>query len=973
MHSPTGGHRVKESLDTHNTGMSSSVYPLSSPTDKDGPGSPHSFLELEEARASLDAEAHAFDADDISYRLRLLVNNNYFLPPAHAKPSLAELAPPPRNHKAARPSTPKFFDYFRKPRTNVASPAESPVIDITGPILRNTGDTSTVGGYIQRAQAAPPSRTPGPKPVARRQSSDRAPKVVVVRERLDDLFDAAKQAERELNAWGEGRKRDSPRVDAHFIDPTDVVDVVPPREGQSELHGLGIRDSVGAAVLAEQLPPPGSPFWSTDTEPEDTTWRKQLLHEAVSFSLSNTGDSSFKESSPSMPSSPTPPIASNPERPRTRAEERKPNYRINERIMDPQMLEEASREASPSSLRRPRAAGGRLGAPPARSAPRGVDRNQFSFLNPDAPRAETPAPSTPLSPPPRKALVNPIFSLSQTDLPSASAEVGDVTGQVDRSNSLDVRRAVRKSISSPMLASNSNSYDTGGPSLTAVKGRLTMTPPPSRIPRRTVSPSHSLLVSDPDGVAMTQTDRMTDSVRDSMMSQFGYSNGYVRDSLSPDAARPSMTSSLASRGRQSYDHSRASPTASVFQDAWEDGQRGGGGRTPSPFAQRSFGMTMASRASRFSYASTAASGSGSAAIVASIPSRSASRYSNMSPPPRPSSSFQHVVLPPPPRRKPIGALVPVPSLSVPGGASETSLASSSQLSLSSAQTSSYYSASPSANIPHILAPEPTTPPFPLVEGEGSTPESQEITARYGEGGARPTLTDLLIPGPFRRSGSIRSAPEAASPTAFFDQIQENTGILDDMDDSDESESEQEAATAPEPSVYTEARAYAASSHHSLASPRPSFMRLGNHSSPSVAGSASASVYGPQESAADRKRGIANVPVRRKFFSRNKRDGPSTPLQLYQHAQGGATASSLFMDLEDEALSAPPRPHSPASSYASAGRGDAGSMRSGESGSTKDETSRRLEGMFAEHMSAERDKIRRIAGTHGSRPGRSGRG
>jgi hypothetical protein len=36
----------------------------------------------------------AFYTDDVSYHLRLLLNNNYFLPPAHSKPSLSDFASP---------------------------------------------------------------------------------------------------------------------------------------------------------------------------------------------------------------------------------------------------------------------------------------------------------------------------------------------------------------------------------------------------------------------------------------------------------------------------------------------------------------------------------------------------------------------------------------------------------------------------------------------------------------------------------------------------------------------------------------------------------------------------------------------------------------------------------------------------------------------------------------------------------------
>jgi hypothetical protein len=51
-----------------------------------------------------------FDGDDVSYRLRLLVKNSYFLPPAHSKPSSSDLMSSLKAQKpSSRAGTPTFL------------------------------------------------------------------------------------------------------------------------------------------------------------------------------------------------------------------------------------------------------------------------------------------------------------------------------------------------------------------------------------------------------------------------------------------------------------------------------------------------------------------------------------------------------------------------------------------------------------------------------------------------------------------------------------------------------------------------------------------------------------------------------------------------------------------------------------------------------------------------------------------------
>ncbi|KAJ7170616.1 hypothetical protein C8R43DRAFT_1059155 [Mycena crocata] len=366
---------------------SSSIYPPSTSTASgtESPPSPRSIAEqVDNNDISFDPELEEYNGDDVSYRLRLLVNNNYFLPPAHSKPSSSDFAASDNAKKALRPPpTPTFFDMFRKSRSKPSTPTGSAqTFDLFTPALRTTSDWTTVSAYTpQQPRRRSSSQTPT-HPAAVQDPSGR---VVVVREKMHDIATAAKQAEQEMKSRAPRRDESlAGHCEVDIIDPTDAVDLPPPSATYpfavqaSALHGMGVQDSVGAAQLADRLPP-HSPGFSVDND-----WRKALLHAAVGHSLNN---SSGVISSPTQ----TKPISPVPEKDK--------RVVLGQRIMSPPIVDEPQSSA-PSRHGHPDDAD--EGPRPSSCFPR---------------RVETPSmPLAPLAPPPRR-LVNPLYSISQTSLP----------------------------------------------------------------------------------------------------------------------------------------------------------------------------------------------------------------------------------------------------------------------------------------------------------------------------------------------------------------------------------------------------------------------------------------------------------------------------------------------------------------------------------------------------------------------------
>lgn len=187
------------------------------------------------------------------------------------------------NLAPSKTPSPTFRDLFRvgRPRTPSKAP-ESP--------------------KVAKAPAAPSPVVRPPLPVRMATSpaplssapslreKERRGRVLVIRERLDDLVTAANAAELDMRAREDDRRRREPPhaspnpaiAAVDLIDPTETVDLpaylFPVQSSLSPFGGLGVDNSVGAAVLADALPPRAE-------DAEDEAWRKALLHKAVGLSM----------------------------------------------------------------------------------------------------------------------------------------------------------------------------------------------------------------------------------------------------------------------------------------------------------------------------------------------------------------------------------------------------------------------------------------------------------------------------------------------------------------------------------------------------------------------------------------------------------------------------------------------------------------------------------------------------------------
>lgn len=587
---------VRDSVSTQKSNTSSSVYPFSV-SSASGPTSPISptslrplsedieHFEISPMEPEVEDGISGFDPDDVSYRLRLLVKNNYFLPPAHSKPILSDLSPA-EPKKSTRAATPTFLDIFNKLKSKPLSPVVGTGFESNPPILRTTGDAITAPHTPQSRSSMQASRPMGsPNGIG-------PGRVVVVREKMEDLIVAAKQAEQEMKTRGVRRDVEPPSVQVFDdIDPTDAVDVPPPPSSYpfpmqtSTLHGLGVDESIGAAVLAERLPP-GSPMSSI--EPAEDDWRRSLLQAAVHHSLENTADlSSYSQalelSTPAGSPSPTYPRVVEVEASPTPD----PRHRLGQRILQQPFSDSSESFRDEDKKETGKAVSNRsLTACTTEylSADSRLSSRPSSYF---LARVETPTdPWTALTPPPPRKQFTPFVSQSQTDL--TTSPTTDPTERPCRTPTPTLRRTV----STPMLSANR------------------ITPPPLPTPGVYMQdPSH-----DQTGSHNTsrEAERSQSTVTDSMYSDDDVVDRSRRASaaLSALMSRPSLSD---------YSQDSLSPTTSAFQEDLNSAY--------SPLV-----MTFqAAQQAKMNRASP-------------VP-----RDSTMSPPPRISSSLAHVALPPPPR------------------------------------------------------------------------------------------------------------------------------------------------------------------------------------------------------------------------------------------------------------------------------------------------------------------------------------
>ncbi|TFK72923.1 hypothetical protein BDN72DRAFT_887027 [Pluteus cervinus] len=828
---------VRDSVLTHNSystqqsGTSSSLYPPSTSTASgtESPPSPRSMALQEDDYAiePMVDEPEEYEGDDVSYRLRLLVKNNYFLPPAHSKPSPSDFATLNAPKRPARATTPTFLDLFKvgKSKTKPATPPGT--TDGPPPMLRTAADSPTASAYVRpqpRSSAQIPRvpQQPGNTP---RQPSGR---VVVVREKMADIIVAAKQAEQEMKSRGTRREQEAAPEQQEpgddVIDPTDVVDVPLPASGYpfavqaSALHGLGVQESLGAAVLADRLPPPRSIDVSSSFD-TDESWRKALLQQAVHHSLDTSPDiSSF-----SILGATSTPIAS----PRTSGQmtSRGPSPSaklvLDQYILSPRIIEK-DEEPEETTPRRPSTHSQRSNKaplPPLHLTTPAIPESQtHSARSSYLPlRVDTPtAPMTPLTPPPRRPLmINPMHSQSQTDLSRTS-----LAQEIPRPSSATPH--VRRAKSSPML---SDSYEH------STKRDTLFTPPPlpATIPFYRVA-SQDIFGLSSSGNTSFDSARSHLHAPSITTSESRYSvDSYVEDV--DNGPRVSMALSAMNERPSISEYSQPSPSSYAFPEM---------------------------RTGRSSLASTVP-GSARASVEQPAFQTSTPRFSATSPPPRVSSSLAHFALSPPPRPGQAHRRFS-PQLSTPASFAERRVSP----------------ISPLRNHAQIFAPEPTTPPLPIAERRNTrTPPSLTI----------PT-TDIPIairsaPGPSSPTSFFDTIQ--TQPNAMDDLESSSDESEDEQNPDDRSPYDDDRGPT---TLFVDPRTRAIS-NITAKTPRPNIvLPLGNHSSPHIARPSGLRRPSLPFGVKDAKKPIEFTPSKPQYFTERKSDhghAPPSPLDSFKHA------------------------------------------------------------------------------------------
>ena len=549
-----------------------------------------------------------YDGDDVAYRLRLLVKNNYFLPPAHMKPSPEDFA---ASTNAKKSPTPTFLDIFRVGKSRSRPTLITSALG-SGPMLRTTSDTITSPFTLRNHQRA--LHSPHNMAFPLNGSLDRG-RVAVVRERVTDIAVAAKQAEQEMKTRNARRDSDRGRrqlqtlvkrqvQDADdVIDPTDAVDIPLPASNYpfavqaSALHGLGVQESVGAAILADRLPP-NSPGMSSAGETDDH-WRKVLLQQAVHHSLDNTPDESMFSYAPgtSNPMLATPRVNGELSRSTTPGMRAK---RLQKHIVEPQIsfqVEGISMEAQ---------IGKEDPVHKSEQSQTSTSRSTYkSFLSPDSndsrrssflpARAITPlANVTPLTPAPRaKEPFSITYSHSHSDLQHQGSDVHSL---------ISPKAKLRRSMSTPLFTE-----------FESMRQQFAITPPLPPVPGTRRSSQMTQLTVQTHSYETTGEIPSRGSA---------FSSQLTFDDCDGRIARGSpRLSALGNRcSFLSFSQGSMSPTTSAFQDALNHA------------GERSSMSSM-----RYS------------SLDESTEPDTRTRSSLASPPPRTSTSNGHNALQPPPR------------------------------------------------------------------------------------------------------------------------------------------------------------------------------------------------------------------------------------------------------------------------------------------------------------------------------------
>lgn len=219
------------------------------------------------------------DPNDVSYRLRLLVKNNYYLPPAHSKPRHVGRTMEPSPPSPVKHTPSGLRDIFRVGTSRARSPRQSSTSPLPSPrpALGARRPPSNDRGVPSAALSPSPRRAVSADMATENEQKGR---VVVIRERLEDYDGVGVH-----HGLGRGIQTSLSVPQTLVFDPTDVVDL--PSYGfepQASISNVLGSTSLGASALADFAP---SSLNSRVMSSQDEAWRRALLMEAVDLSMSS--------------------------------------------------------------------------------------------------------------------------------------------------------------------------------------------------------------------------------------------------------------------------------------------------------------------------------------------------------------------------------------------------------------------------------------------------------------------------------------------------------------------------------------------------------------------------------------------------------------------------------------------------------------------------------------------------------------